>query len=249
MRATLLIIPDRPARIWNWDTYSSADLVCLKFRSPAWAFPVMSEGEKASLRAVVNAAAVPRLYPPSFLVFSVRNDSFQVQAAPLVRNDKMKTIFLSSVSWICEYMMKYKSTFCRDEDTLFLSPVNSFGRLILVYFAAMLSSSWGLVFGVSTFKICTGDIGNSCFCGWDDDASASAAGSSGSGSGSWNDSSVPVSSDSVLVSSSSEEDSGAYQWFIVVLSGWYSQGWFPSCMSVSSLSLGVLFFCVFLVSD
>ena len=41
-------------------------------------FPATSEGEKVSLRAVVNAAAVPRLYPPSFLAFSVRNDFFQV---------------------------------------------------------------------------------------------------------------------------------------------------------------------------
>ena len=56
--------------------YSSADLVCLRFWSPAHAFPVTSESEKASLRAVVNAAAVPRLYPPSFLAFSVRNNFF-----------------------------------------------------------------------------------------------------------------------------------------------------------------------------
>ena len=93
----LLIIPDHPARIWNWDTYSSADPVCLKFWSPAHAFPVMSEGKKASLRAV-NAAAVPKLYPPSFLAFLVRNDSFQVWAAPLVRNDKIEIIFSLLVS-------------------------------------------------------------------------------------------------------------------------------------------------------
>ena len=100
----------------------------------------------------------------------------------------------------------------------FQSPVNSFGRLILVSFAAMSSSSWGPVFRVSTFKICAGDLGNSCFCDWDDDASASMVGSSGSGSGSWNDSLVLLSSDSVLVPSSSEEDSGACQLFVVVLS-------------------------------
>ena len=117
--------------------------------------------------------------------------------------------------------MKYKSTSCKNEDTLFRSPVNSFGRLILVSFAAILSSSWGPVFGVSTFKICAGDLGNSCFCDWDDDASAFTEDSSGSGSGSglWNDSLVPVSSDSVLVPSSSEENSGACQRFVVVLSG------------------------------
>ena len=75
--------------------------------------------------------------------------------------------------------------------------------------------------GVSTFKICAGDLGNSCFCDQDDDASASTAHSSGSGSGSglWNDSLVSVSSDSVLVLSSSEEDLGACQQFVVVLSG------------------------------
>ena len=44
------------------------------------------------------------------------------------------------------------------------------------------------------------------------------AGFSGSGSGSWNNSSVPVSSDSVLVPSSSKEDLGACQQFVVVLS-------------------------------
>ena len=112
----------------------------------------------------------------------------------------------------------YKSTSCRNEDTLFLSPVNSFGRLILVSFAAMLSSSWGPVFGVSTFKICAGDLDNSCFCDWDNNASASMAGSSGSGSGSWNNSLVLVSSDLVSAPSSSEENLGARQWFVVVLS-------------------------------
>ena len=61
----------------------------------------------------------------------------------------------------------------------------------------MLSSPWGPVFWVLTFKICAGDLGNSCFCDQDDDASASSVGSSGSGS--WNNSSVPVSSDSVSV--------------------------------------------------
>ena len=71
MRATLLIIPDHPARIQNWDTYSSANPVCLRFWSPAHTFPATSEGEKASLRAVVNAAAVPRLYSPSFMAFLV----------------------------------------------------------------------------------------------------------------------------------------------------------------------------------
>ena len=73
-----------------------------------------------------------------------------------------------------------------------------------VDFAAMLSSSWGPVFGVLTFRICAGDLGNSCFCDWDDDASASMVGSSGSSSGSWNNSLVLVSSDLVLVLSSSE---------------------------------------------
>ena len=80
MRTTLLIISDHLARIQNWDTYSSADLVCLMFWSPACAFSAMSEGENTSLGVVVNAVAVPRLYPPSFLVFLVRNDSFQVRA-------------------------------------------------------------------------------------------------------------------------------------------------------------------------
>ena len=74
----LLIIPDCPARIWNWDMYLSVDLACLRFQSPACAFLAMSENKKAFLRAVVNAAAVPRLYHLSFLAFSVRNDSFQV---------------------------------------------------------------------------------------------------------------------------------------------------------------------------
>ena len=68
--------------------------------------------------------------------------------------------------------MKYKSTSCKNEDTLFLSPVNSFGRLILVSFVAVSSRFWGPVFEVSTSKICAGDLGNSCFCDWDDDASA-----------------------------------------------------------------------------
>ena len=115
--------------------------------------------------------------------------------------------------------MKYKSTSCKNEDTSFRSLVNSFGRLILVSFAAMLSSSWGPVFGVLTFKICAWNLSNSCFCDWDDDASASATSSSSSGSGSWNNSSVPVSSDSVSVPSSSEEDLCAHQQFVVVLSG------------------------------
>ena len=53
MRAMPLIIPDCPARIQNWDTYSSVDPVCLRFQSPAHAFPATSEGKKASLRAVV----------------------------------------------------------------------------------------------------------------------------------------------------------------------------------------------------
>ena len=39
--------------------------------------------------------------------------------------------------------MKYKSTSCKNEDTSFWSPVNSFRRLILVSLAAILSSSWG----------------------------------------------------------------------------------------------------------
>ena len=122
---------------------------------------------------------------------------------------------------MCEFMMKYKSTSCQNEDTSFRSPVNSFGRLILVSFAAMSSSSRGPVFGVSTFKICAGDLGNSCFCDRDDNASASTVDSSGSGSGYglWNNSLVPVSSDLVSVPSSSEEDSGACHQFIVVLSG------------------------------
>ena len=80
----------------------------------------------------------------------------------------------------------------------------------------MLSSSWGLVFGAPTFKICPGDLDNSCFCDQDDDASASMA-----GSGLWNDSSVLVSFDLVLVSSSSKENSGAHQQFVVILSWWY----------------------------
>ena len=109
--------------------------------------------------------------------------------------------------------MKYRSTSCRNEDTLFQSPVDSFGRLILFFFAAISSSSWGLVFGVSTFNICAGDLGNSCFCNWNDDASASTA-----GSGLWNNSLVLIFSDLVLVPSSLEEESGACQWFVVVLS-------------------------------
>ena len=108
--------------------------------------------------------------------------------------------------------MKYRSTSCKNEDTLLRSPMNSFGRLILVSFAAMLSSFWGPVFRVSTFKICAGDLGNS-------DASVSTVGSSGSGSGSWNDSLVLVSSDLVSVPSSPEENLGACQWFVVVLCG------------------------------
>ena len=114
--------------------------------------------------------------------------------------------------------MKYKSTSCKNEDTIFQSPVNSFGRLILVSLAAMLSNSWGLVFGFSAFKICAGGLGNSCLCDRDDDASALTVDSSSSGSGSWNDSLVLVFSDLVLVPSSSEENSGAHQQFIVILS-------------------------------
>ena len=87
-----------------------------------------------------------------------------------------------------------------------------------VDFTAILSSYWGPVFGVSTFKICTGDLGNSCFCNQDDDASALMVGSFCSGSGLWINSLVPVFSDFVLVPSSFEEDLGACQWFVVILS-------------------------------
>ena len=115
--------------------------------------------------------------------------------------------------------------------------MNSFGRFILVFFAAMLSSPWGLVFGVLTFKICGRDLGNSCFCDWDDDASSLTVGSSCLGSGSWNNFSVPVSSDLVLVPFSSEENLGACQQFVVVILS-------ISLLVVSSFLCGSMILCV-----